>query len=185
MNMKELKNLIKNNEYKEYIISSFSDCINGILVVECSNAKNKIEEIKHYKKVIGYVIKDIKQLETDSETIEKVKLVYGLNYLFDINKNFIKTIKRLKERKATTEQIELFKKIKDARLEYESLKQKYHRLIIDEFGEVTKENFKQLQEIAKERGYFDIVNNKYKEYRKLFESFIEQFNYNPYDYNLL
>lgn len=52
-------------------------------------------------------------------------------------------------------------------------------IIIDEFGEVTKENFKQLQEIAKERGYFNIVDNKYAEYKKLFKSFIDQFNYNP------
>ena len=184
MNITQLKKLQKKNDFKELIISSTSDCINGHVIVICEKADHEFETITHNRKLLGYLLKNEDQLK-DTTVINKICLAYGLNYIFDINKKPLYTIKRKETRKVTKQQFEEFQNVIQLNNATEKLKKELTDKIVAKYGKVTKENFNHLKEESKKLGFESIVKQSYGEYRKAFENFIKKHSFNPYDFELV
>lgn len=172
----------KGKVIEEYLVSGYSDGIQGRIVIVCEQMQENIIRLTYRKKTVGYIIQTLEQLKSDQEVIEKVSCVYGLNYVFDLNKKPICTFTRKETRKLTNDESRDWKRVQLAYKKYKQTKESQIEILEMEFGKLNSENYEEVKRISEDRGYFETLNKLYREYHKLFESYVKKHGFNPWNY---
>ena len=162
------KKKLKPIEHEEYILSGTSDAVihNHVIVVVPSFSK-EYEVVTDRNKPIAHIVKSLDVL-TDQNILGKVATVYGLNYLFTMDKKQICTFMKHEERYVNENEYNTFKEVDALRIKYFVLKRQY------------KQQLKQ-----------NIINNCIEEITKVRHMYLERimnfkntFGYNPTVYHL-
>lgn len=182
MNITAFKKWKKDKALNEYLVSGTSDLISPVVVVEYSKLDTDFKVVTNRNKTFCYIVKNIRDLQTNHQLQKMISSVHGYNFVGTFDKKLYFSYILQDERKVSEHEIVLFEAMKNKIKDNEHLREELSEKLSSEYPNLTSSELIQTERHSE---YYQIIRENNRQYRSMLESFIEEFNYNPYDYVLV